>query len=222
MPEQSHTKNKTTAQHQRRAIKTIVLDLGGVLFAEGSSEAARVLSCRFGYDENLVLDIFHSPESMTLREGMSSDEEFWSWARSRLPQGYDVRIIRQAWYDGYILDEDVLELIRHLKRRYSLLVFSGNIRSRVDYLDGKFDFRKHFDREVYSFDYALNKPDKAFVEVMIEKAGCRPDEIVYIDDEDAATAPARALGVETIVYKRGEIRKLRESLSRLGVELSPQ
>ncbi|MDH3378248.1 MAG: HAD-IA family hydrolase [Gammaproteobacteria bacterium] len=209
----------TTTQHQKEVVKVIVVDLGGVLFAEGSSEAADVLSRRHGYDKNIVLGVFHSPESIALRKGLISDVEFWTWVRSSLPERYDARTIQHAWYDGYLLDEDVLELIRQLKSRYTLLVFSGSIKSRVDYLDGKYDFRKYFDQEIYSFDHGLNKPDKAFVDVMLEKAGCKPNEIVYIDDQISATAPAQVLGVKTIIYRRGEIRKLRTSLSRLGVEL---
>jgi putative hydrolase of the HAD superfamily len=217
--ERSHGRGEVTAQPQKVVVKAIVVDLGGVLFAEGSSEAADVLSRRYGYDKNVVLGVFHSPESIALRKGLISDEEFWSWAQSSLPERYDARTIQRAWYDGYLLDQDVLELIRGLKSRYKLLVFSGNIKSRVDYLDGKYDFRKYFDQEIYSFDHGLNKPDKAFVDVMLEKAGCRPDEIVYIDDQISSTAPAQALGVNTVIYRRGEIQKLRESLSRLGVEL---
>ena len=195
------------------------MDLGGVLFAEGSSEAADVLSRRYGYDKNVVLGVFRSHESIALRKGLISDEEFWAWAQSSLPERYDVWTIQQAWYEGYMLDEDVLEVIRQLKSRYTLLVFSGNIKSRVDYLDAKYDFRKYFDQEIYSFDHGLNKPDKAFVDVMLEKAGCMPNEIVYIDDQISATAPAEALGIRTIIYRRGEIRKLTASLSQLGVEL---
>jgi FMN phosphatase YigB (HAD superfamily) len=112
----------------------------------------------------------------------------------------------------------MLDLVRRLKSRYALVVFSGNIKSRVDYLDAKYDFRKHFDREIYSFDYGLNKPDGAFVDVMLTEVGCRPGEIVYIDDQASAAAPALARGVNTLIYKRGEIRKLKESLSRLGIE----
>lgn len=217
--ERSHSQSKVTAPHQKDVIKAIVVDLGGVLFAEGSAEAAEVLCRRYGYDKNVTLGVFHSPESIALRKELISDEEFWAWAQSSLPERYDTRAIQQAWYDGYMLDEDVLELIRQLKSRYTLLVFSGNIKSRVDYLDAKYDFRKYFDQEIYSFDHGLNKPDKAFVDVMLEKAGCRPNEIVYIDDQISATAPAQALGINTIIYRRGAIRKLRASLSRLGVEL---
>jgi putative hydrolase of the HAD superfamily len=214
-----HDQSKVSTQHQKEVVKAIVVDLGGVLFAEGSSEAADVLSRRYGYDKNVVLGVFRSHESIALRKGLISDEAFWAWAQSSLPERYDVRTIQQAWYEGYMLDEDVLEVIRQFKSRYTLLVFSGNIKSRVDYLDAKYDFRKYFDQEIYSFDHGLNKPDKAFVDVMLEKAGCRPNEIVYIDDQISATAPAQALGVKTIIYRRGEIRKLTASLSRLGVEL---
>jgi putative hydrolase of the HAD superfamily len=216
--ERFHNQSKVTTQHQKALVKAIVVDLGGVLFAEGSSVAADELSRRYGYDKSVVLGVFHSPESIALRKGLISDEEFWIGVQSSLPESYDARTIQQAWYDGYILDEDVLKLIRRLKPRYTLLIFSGNIKGRVDYLDKKYDFRKYFDQEVYSFDHGLNKPDKAFVDVMLEEAGCRPNEIVYIDDQIVATAPAQALGVKTVIYRRGEIRKLRASLSRLGVE----
>ena len=197
----------------------IAVDLGGVLFAEGCSEAADVLSREYGYAKDIVLGVLRSPESIALRKGLTSDEEFWTWVQGSLPEHYDARTIQKAWYDGYLLDEDVLELIQQVRSRYTLLVFSGNIKSRVDYLDGKYDFRKYFDKEVYSFDHGLNKPDKEFVHVMIEKAGCMPNEIVYIDDQISATAPAQALGVKTIIYRRGEIQRLRASLSRLGVQL---
>ncbi len=217
--ERSHDQDKATARLPKEAVKAIAVDLGGVLFAEGSSEAADVLSRVYGYDKNVVLGVFHSPESIALRKGLISDEEFWCWAQRSLPERYDARTIQQAWYDGYLLDQDVLELIRGLKPRYTLLVFSGNIKSRVDYLDGKYDFRKYFDEEIYSFDHGLNKPDKAFVDVMLEKADCRPNEIVYIDDQISSAAPAQAMGVNTVIYRRGQIQELRASLSRLGVEL---
>ena len=214
--------DETSAQRQAATIKAIVLDLGGVLFAEGSSEAAETLFRQHGYDKNIVLGVLHSPESIALRKGLTSDEVFWSGVQSSLPEPYDARTIQQAWYDGYLLDEDILDLVRQLKPRYRLVVFSGNIRSRVDYLDRKYDFRKYFDQEVYSFDHGLNKPDQAFVDVMLDKVGLRPAEIVYIDDQISATAPAQALGIKTILYRRGEIGKLRASLSQAGVELSSQ
>jgi FMN phosphatase YigB (HAD superfamily) len=108
-------------------------------------------------------------------------------------------------------------LIELLKGKYPLIAFSGNIKSRVQYLDEKYGFRKLFDVEIYSFDHHLTKPEKEFVEVMLRKVGCEADAIVYIDDNEIYARPARDLGVQVIIYSTGQGDKLRMELQRLGV-----
>jgi FMN phosphatase YigB (HAD superfamily) len=198
-------------------IKAIVFDLGGVLFAEGKSVAIDTLCREYGYDRDLLQKILKSRESMDLRKGLISDETFWSWVQSQIPPGWDAATISKEWYDGYVLDQDILALIELLKGKYPLIAFSGNIKSRVQYLDEKYGFRKLFDVEIYSFDHHLTKPEKEFVEVMLRKVGCEADAIVYIDDNEIYARPARDLGVQVIIYSRGQGDKLRMELQRLGV-----
>ena len=201
-------------------IKAVAVDLGGVLFAEGKSVAAATLANTQGYDKNTVIAIFTSAKSFDLRRGLLSDEQFWSWARDQLPEDYDTKLIRQAWHDGYLIDGDILDLLRVLKPRYTLIAFSSNIKSRIEYLDAKYGFRRYFDKEVYSFDYQLDKPQQAFAERLLEQAECRPQEIVYIDDQASALVPAKKLGINTVVYSRGEIAALRKSLSGYSISLA--
>ena len=195
-------------------IKTVVIDLGGVLFSEGKSVALEKLARVYGYDRKLIGTILSSPQSASLRKGLMSDEDFWQWAQQQLPSNYDSRLIQQEWYRGYILDQDVYELIASLRKNYSIIAFSGNIKSRIDFLEAKYRFRHLFNIEVYSFDFHLTKPEREFVEVMIEKSGIRPEEIVYIDDNDSYVKPARELGVNVIIYRRGESSRLRQELRR--------
>jgi len=198
-------------------IKAVVVDLGGVLFSEGKAVAREYLASRYNYDPNLVDSILASPKSILLRKGLVTDEEFWQWAQQQLPSDYDCRIIRQAWYNGYVLDDDIYALIAKLKKNYVTIAFSGNIKSRVDFLEKKYRFRHLFDIEVYSFDYHMTKPERGFVEVMIRKSGVTPAEIVYIDDNDSYAKPARELGVHVIIYRRGEVLQLSDALRRCGV-----
>jgi HAD superfamily hydrolase (TIGR01509 family) len=200
-------------------IKTVVIDLGGVLFSEGKSIALDNLASRHGYDRTLVGAILSSPQSISLRKGLMSDEDFWQWVQQQLPSSYDSRLIKQEWYDGYILDQDVYELIASLRKKYSIIAFSGNIKSRIDFIEAKYRFRHLFDIEVYSFDFHLTKPEREFVEVMIKKSAVRPEEIVYIDDNDSYAKPARELGVNVIIYRRGESSRLRQELRRYGLML---
>ena len=195
-------------------IKTVVVDLGGVLFSEGKSVALEKLAAMHGYDRKLVGAILSSPKSILLRKGLLSDADFWQWAQAQLPSNYDGRLIQQEWYNGYILDREVYDLIAGLRKTYSIIAFSGNIKSRVDYLEDKYHFRDLFDVEVYSFDFHMTKPERGFVEVMIKKSAARPEEIVYIDDNDSYAQPARELGVNVIIHRRGDTEALRRALKR--------
>ena len=125
-------------------IKAIVFDLGGVLSAEGKSVASEKLAKKYNYDKEVIFKILTSPESKDLRKGLISDKEFWDWTRNNLPEGYDAYLIKKEWYEGYLLDNDIFNLIKRLKGKYKLVAFSGNIKSRVEFLDEKYDFRNIF------------------------------------------------------------------------------
>lgn len=198
-------------------IKSVVVDLGGVLFSEGKAVALEKLAATYGYDRKLVGAILSSPKSILLRKGLLSDAEFWRWAQQQLPAHYDSRLIQQEWYDGYVLDEGVYQLVASLRKNYSLIAFSGNIQSRVAYLEEKYHFRHLFDREVYSYDFHMTKPQPEFVEAMIEKSGVRADEILYIDDNDSYAQPARELGIDVVIYRQADIHALRRALTERGL-----
>ena len=198
-------------------IKAVVVDLGGVLFSEGKSVALEKLATTHGYDRKLVGAIMASPESILLRKGLLSDADFWQWAQQQLPSEYDGRLIQREWYDGYMLDQEIYQLIASLRKTYLIIAFSGNIKSRVAYLEDKYHFRHLFDTEVYSFDFHMTKPEPEFVEVMIKKSAVRPAEIVYIDDNDSYAQPARELGVNVLIYGQGDTETLRHELKRLEV-----
>ena len=199
-------------------IKTISFDLGGVLFTEGKKVAQDVLFRKYGYDKELILKVLKSTKSIELRKGLIEDKEFWLWVQNELPKNYDTKIIKKEWYEGYILDEDIFNLVKKLKNKYKLVVFSGNIKSRIEYLDRKYHFRQYFDAEIYSYDYHFNKPDKEFFEILIRKSGNKPNEIVHIDNSEKIVSLAKELGIKVLIYQTGSIKELEKGLSNLGVK----
>lgn len=197
---------------------TIVFDLGGVLFAEGRSVFLNALQAEGSKEVGHMRRILASPESVQLRKGMLSDRDFWSWVKSELPMGSDVNVMRQRWYDCYTIDPDIFRLVRRLYGRYRLVAFSGNIKSRVEYLDKKYDFRRYFDSEVYSFEHHMDKPEDEFFKTMIRSANTIPENIVYIDDKEHKAAPAREEGVNVFIYSQGGINLLKQELRGLGIQ----
>lgn len=201
-------------------IKTIVFDLGGVIFKEGKSVALENLYKTYQYDKKIVFDILWSHKSIDLRKGIIEDWEFWDWAQGQVPEEYNVLNIKRAWYDGYILDKDMLGIVKRLYRRYRLVIFSGNIKSRIEYLERKYHFRKYFDLEIYSYDYHVTKPDKKFIEILIGQLGGKPEEMVYIDDVEECVIIAKSFGINAIVYESGKVRRLENELRGFGIDLS--
>jgi len=113
-------------------IKAIAVDLGGVVFYEGKAVAYERLKNDFGYEPALLNDVLMSPRSMDLRKGLLSDEDFWEWASKQLPANYEFTIVKKYWYEGYLPDADIINLLKELKGTYRLVAFSGNIKSRID------------------------------------------------------------------------------------------
>lgn len=204
---------------QTTPVRVVVFDLGGVIFTEGVSVATEKLFKDHGYDRKTVHELLKSKKSYDLRAGLIDDEEFWSFVQQVAPQGYDAHIIKECWYDSYVLDEGIMNLIKKLSGTYTLVAFSGNIKSRVEYLDAKYGFRKYFDCEVYSFDYHLNKFQEEFIRVLVEQSGHDPSEIVYIDDREDVLEPARKMGIQCAVYTTGEVQALKKALQSFGVSL---
>jgi len=197
--------------------KAIIFDLGGVLFMEGKSVAIEKLFQEKNYDKDVVLNTLKSHKSFDLRAGLITDKEFWNFIQQKLPQGYDAVTIKNYWYDGYILDEDIFNLVKKLNGKYKLFIFSGNIKSRVEYLEKKYNFRKYFDFEIYSYEYHLNKSKREFIDVLIEKSGLNPQEMIYIDDNEEFLKPAKELGMKTVVYETGNIHDLENKLRSFGI-----
>lgn len=197
-------------------IKKIAVDLGGVLFSEGKTVLAGELD-KLGYDSDLVTKLLTSPKSLDLRRGILSDGDFWVWFQKQAPD-YDATLIKNKWYQSYKINHDVEKILKLLRKDYPLIAFSGNIESRVEYLDEKYHFRKLFNQEIYSHQHGFSKPEKAFVEVLLKEAGVPPNQLLYIDDSVEHASAAIPLGVNTIVFSQ-QIPQLKADLKKHGIKL---
>jgi HAD superfamily hydrolase (TIGR01509 family) len=200
-------------------IKVLAFDLGGVLFSNGGKVLAERLKNQKKYDPKIILDLIYTKESRLLRTGKMSDKEFWAFAQKMLPNGYNAEEIKKFWYDCYELDKDIFALMQKLRKKFTIIAFSGNIRSRVLYLERKYHFRHIFHKEVYSFDHGVSKPKKAFIRALIKEAGVHPSEILYVDDRKREIIHAKVLGINVLLYQSGKIGDLKKRFGKLGIEI---
>jgi len=187
------------------SIKTIVFDLGGVYFSRGTYLAIIKLMDLYNIDDFFLLyETFgdqYQKEGYLLRKGLITLAEFKERVGEKLniPQEEHHHIIK-IWFGSYLPHYKIEALVINLKNNYRLVVFSGNIKERVDFLQERYKFLDNFHDWVFSFDYHKNKNDLAFYKELIQHINCQPSEALLIDDEQKNVQKAQSLGLNAIQY----------------------
>lgn len=187
--------------HTSAKIKVIALDLGGVIFTDGTGAISELLKKDKGYDPKEIWNIISSEGRKKVTRGIITDDEYWAWAKEQLPSNYDIGHIRHAYYDSYVLRKEMVDLLKQFRATgFRIIIFSGNMRERVAYLESKYKFSQYFDEAIYSFDHGCNKPERKFFQILVDRLGCLPEESLLVDDREENLAIAREFGINGICY----------------------
>ena len=186
-------------------IKTLVFDLGGVFFTRGTNLAIEKIFDLYDIENHHLLREFfrdgYKTEGQWIRLGIITMDEF----EKKLIENFNIREdeihhVRRIWFGSYVPYYGMEELINELGKKYRLVIFSGNIRERIDFLDNRYHFLEKFDDYVFSFDYKKNKGEIGFYKELLNHLDCEPSEAILIDDEKQKINMARSLGINGIHF----------------------
>ncbi|TFF89272.1 MAG: hypothetical protein EU548_07745 [Promethearchaeota archaeon] len=200
-------------------IKTLIFDLGGVYFTAGTPIALKKIERLYGIQDKRLLKYIFSSDSDSIgsqiRLGLITIDEFETQIRSklRIPK-YKNNCIWQFWFNSYIPNPNMPEFVQYLSKsgKYRMVIFSGNVRERIKFLDKKYDFLKYFDDTIFSFDYQYNKRDIEFYHELLDHINCKPKQALIIDDHRYVLNNGQSLGFNGIQYSCTEqlIKELRK------------
>lgn len=127
----------------------------------------------------------------------------------------------RGWRDMFWPNEQVVDLISHLKSRgYRLFLGSNtNVLHATHYrrqFAATFD---GFEGYILSYEVGHMKPAREFFDACVRAAGVPASSCVFIDDVEANVEGARSAGLVGIHYV--ESTALVAELARLGIEVSP-
>jgi len=203
-------------------IKTIVFDLGGVYFTKGSYLAIEKIANLYNIKSiakvREILEDRPGTEAYLLRLGLITMDEFEEIVIKKFKiKEQDKFHIRNIWFSSYIPNYKMEDVVKQLKKRYRLVIFSGNVRERVEYLDKRYHFLQYFDDTVFSFECQKDKNDIDFYEELINHINCEPSQAILIDDEMKNIIRAKTIGLNGILYYYTE--HFVEELKKFGIEL---
>jgi len=199
-------------------IKTIIFDLGGVYFTNGSKNAIEEISKKYNIKKEKVADVLSGELGTEYRLGNLTADDFWDKAKSFWNLKEDKKILEEIWLNGYIPIEGTVELVKKLKENnYEILFLSDNVQERVNYLEKKYQFQQNFKDGVFSHIVKVRKPNIKIYLLVLEKTNSKPEECVFIDDKEKLLEPAKSLGMDGIEFKDAD--QVTVELEKLGVKL---
>ena len=187
-------------------VKAIIFDLGGVIVDLDFSNFYNSIITQSPLNKpqtQIILEFFR--QSDIYHQGLMGDEEFYHLSCDLLQVcELDQKSFFKAFNSiiaGY--NPEIVELIKIIKyeSKVKLVCLSNINSSHWEFLiDKKWGFLKYFDEFILSHEVHMTKPTRKIFEYAIEKAGCKPEEIVFIDDGLNNIRSARELGIIGIKF----------------------
>ncbi len=192
-------------------IKAALFDIGGVLYKgtmEGFlSELKRLLPAE---GERLAaLDSRHADELLLGRMSFFALADELGVAK----ETFEAKA-RQAWTGTFILQEDVVQIIRALRRGLKVGCLSNATDLDV-LMDRGTGLDRLFDPYLNSCGIGERKPGRRIFEIALAKLGCRAAECVYIDDKGEYLETPGRMGFAVLRFEDAE--QLKKDLARMGI-----
>jgi putative hydrolase of the HAD superfamily len=190
-------------------IKTIFLDIGGVLLTNGWDHNIRTRAA-----ENFSLDYEEMNERHhltfdTYEEGKLSLDEYLNRVVFYEKRSFSREEFKAFMYAQSQPFPEMIELMRGLKVQYGFEVaaVSNEGRELTVYRVQQFKLGTFIDFFVSSCFVHYRKPDEDIYRIALDIAQARPEQVLYIDDRAMFVEVAQGLGIKGILHSDYESTK---------------
>lgn len=176
--------------------RLIIFDCFGVVFGEVAPVFFRK---HFPPEEAAVLkDKYFIPADLGL---VTFDELFDSISEEL---GMNKEDVLTEWNSIIRLNEDLIPVIKELKKDSDVILLSNAVESFVEGLFEEYNLTPLFDRIFISCHLKMAKPDPAIYQYAVAQMNKEYDEIYMIDDNFANIKNLHEIGIKGIQYKSVE------------------
>jgi HAD superfamily hydrolase (TIGR01509 family) len=183
-------------------IKLLIVDYYGVMTTGSYKDTCAWIAKKYNlvYEEVYKL-VYHKYFNMAALGKISEKDSFELPAR-KLNLEETWKELRKKHLSFQKLNQPVFNLIRKLQAQgYKVLLLSKNTRPQFNYNLKLFKTRLYFKNIINTLDLKLPKSSKKIMLVVLKRFNVKPEEVVFIDDQDFNLVEAKKMGVNTVLYK---------------------
>lgn len=189
------------------SIKNLIFDLGGVILDLSVDTTLRSFADISGIEKNKVQQLFiSSPGFESYEKGEITDEEFRRFVKGLYKIDVSDEALDACWNAmllGFPLKK--LQLLETLKTKYNVYLLSNTNNIHLHYINTILlprtcnklldDF---FHRAYYSYRMGKRKPDAEIFEQVLQEGNFKPEETLFLDDNQSNVEGAKKLGIKTV------------------------
>ncbi len=194
-------------------IKNLLLDMGGVIL---NVSYHRVIESFKAYGIENFEKVYTQAAQVEIidrfEEGKCTAEEFRQGVRDLLGVNLSDKQIDDAWFSMILeIPRDVIALLQELKKKYRLFLFSNTNVLHIEYLKEEFKrqlgydfFGTVFEKAFFSNEIHHRKPHPESFAFVLNEAGIKPEETLFVDDSPQHLEGAKKVGLNTYWLTAGE------------------
>lgn len=189
-------------------IKFIYFDIGGVM--ADTNDYFKGATSKFNIPLNEFMKFWEGNDNReNLTKGKITPQDFWNLAikKFNLKNAQNFNFV-ESWMGDYRPIKEVHELAKELSKKYKIGLLSniyGGMMPRLIELGIVADL--NYSAIVLSNEIGFQKPEKEIYELATKKAGCDPEEILFIDDRKDFIEGAKKSGWQTVWFDENNLEK---------------
>lgn len=202
-----------TSCDARPPLRTVLIDVGGVLVDEGELQPAWEAELRrallaHGYQVSKAETDAAREKALALHIPSLTAAVLWEIVRPDLSVYHAVRNEVSLWFRAharpyYRVAEGAKEMVTALQSRYRLGIAANQPSWAGDVL-AEAGLLSYFEHKAMSDDLGLSKPDARFYIAVLSAMNAQPETTVMVGDRlDLDILPARRLGMRTVRVRAG-------------------
>lgn len=199
-------------------IRNIVFDVGNVLVEYSWERMLEALHITGEAYDAVAKATALSPMWNELDRSFLSDEEILQGFINNAPE-YE-REIRLVWDNIpesiHCYDYSVEWVRKFRKKGYKTYILSNYSKRGYEVTKQELPFVADMDGVLFSYEVKLVKPEPEIYQTLLEKFQLKPEECVFLDDNERNIIAAREAGIHAIHFKNKE--QAEEELAKLGVK----
>ncbi|MFH1379274.1 MAG: HAD family phosphatase, partial [bacterium] len=148
--------------------------------------------------------IFGQPLGIDFELGLINSKDFYSRLFTELQFHENIKFPYKMFVDIFNNifwpNNEVIALMHLLSKNFDIGLISNTNHLHYDYLLDQYSIWDRIKYPVLSFEVGIRKPDKRIYDIMVEKSGRNPNEILMIDDKLENVTGAQNVGFDAIHF----------------------